>query len=96
MVQETLQPGASVAIIARRHGVNANQLFSCGSDSFPCRPRTVASQEADVHRSRHRLEAFQCFLHKRELNFTLQGLPLFRRSDADPADTPEIAPILHR
>jgi len=28
MVQETLVPGASVAVIARRHGVNANQLFS--------------------------------------------------------------------
>lgn len=28
MVQETLAPGASVATIARRHGVNANQLFS--------------------------------------------------------------------
>jgi transposase len=28
MVQETLEPGASVAVIARRHGVNANQLFS--------------------------------------------------------------------
>jgi transposase len=28
MVQETLVPGASVAIVARRHGVNANQLFS--------------------------------------------------------------------
>ena len=28
MVQETLKPGASVAVIARRHGVNANQLFS--------------------------------------------------------------------
>jgi len=28
MVQETLAPGASVAIIARRNGVNANQLFS--------------------------------------------------------------------
>lgn len=28
MVHETLAPGASVAIIARRHGVNANQLFS--------------------------------------------------------------------
>jgi transposase len=28
MVQETLEPGASVAVIARRHWVNANQLFS--------------------------------------------------------------------
>jgi transposase len=26
-VEETLQPGASVAVIARRHGVNANQVF---------------------------------------------------------------------
>jgi transposase len=27
MVEETLQPGASVAVIAREHGVNANQVF---------------------------------------------------------------------
>ena len=27
IVEETLQPGASVAVIARRHGVNANQVF---------------------------------------------------------------------
>jgi transposase len=26
-VEETLQPGASVAVIARRHDVNANQVF---------------------------------------------------------------------
>lgn len=26
VVEETLQPGASVAVIARRHGVNANQV----------------------------------------------------------------------
>ena len=25
--KETLRPGASVAVIARRHGVNANQVF---------------------------------------------------------------------
>jgi transposase len=28
IVQETLQPGASVAVIARRYGVIANQVFS--------------------------------------------------------------------
>ena len=28
IVEETLQPGASVAIVARQHGVNANQVFS--------------------------------------------------------------------
>jgi transposase len=27
VVEETLQAGASVAVIARRHGVNANQVF---------------------------------------------------------------------
>jgi transposase len=27
MVAETLEPGASVSIVARRHDVNANQLF---------------------------------------------------------------------
>src|ERR1700719_3067437 len=27
IVAETLQPGASVAVIARQHGVNANQVF---------------------------------------------------------------------
>jgi transposase len=27
VVEETLQPGASVAVIARRHRVNANQVF---------------------------------------------------------------------
>lgn len=27
IVEETLQPGASVAVIARRHDINANQVF---------------------------------------------------------------------
>ncbi|KOE22389.1 transposase [Burkholderia multivorans R-20526] len=27
IVQETLEPGASVSAVARRHGVNANQVF---------------------------------------------------------------------
>ena len=27
IVGESLQPGASVAVVARRHGVNANQVF---------------------------------------------------------------------
>src|SRR5580700_9379532 len=27
IVEETLQPGASVAVIARQHGVNGNQVF---------------------------------------------------------------------
>ncbi len=27
IVEETLRPGASVALIARNHGINANQVF---------------------------------------------------------------------
>ena len=27
VAEESLQPGASVAVVARRHGVNANQVF---------------------------------------------------------------------
>ena len=27
VVEETLRPGASVALIARKHGINANQVF---------------------------------------------------------------------
>lgn len=27
IVEETLKPGASVALVARSHGVNANQVF---------------------------------------------------------------------
>ena len=28
IVEQTLKPGASVALVARVHGVNANQVFS--------------------------------------------------------------------
>jgi transposase len=28
MVEESLEPGASVSLVARRHGVNTNQLFT--------------------------------------------------------------------
>jgi transposase len=28
IVEETLKPGASVALVARTHGVNSNQLFA--------------------------------------------------------------------
>jgi transposase len=31
IVQETLTPGASVSAVARRHGVNPNQVFGCST-----------------------------------------------------------------
>ena len=35
MVAETLEPGASVSIVARRHDVNANQLFKWRREFLP-------------------------------------------------------------
>jgi transposase len=35
MVAETLEPGASVSIVARRHDVNTNQLFKWRRESLP-------------------------------------------------------------
>ena len=46
MVQETLAPGASVAIIARRHGVNAS-----ASEESALVPIAVAPIEAPQERS---------------------------------------------
>jgi transposase len=38
MVAETLAPGSSVSIVARRHDVNANQLFKWRREMAPERP----------------------------------------------------------
>jgi transposase len=35
MVAETLEPGSSVSIVARRHDVNANQLFKWRREMLP-------------------------------------------------------------
>jgi transposase len=40
-VDETLEPGASVSIVARRHDVNANQLFLWRRELLPKEPSEV-------------------------------------------------------
>src|SRR5579864_2388075 len=45
IVAETLEPGSSVSIVARRHDVNANQLFKWRREMAP--PETPAV-DADV------------------------------------------------
>ncbi len=42
IVAETLEPGASVSIVARRHDVNANQLFKWRREMAPEEPRAAA------------------------------------------------------
>ena len=38
IVAETLEPGSSVSIVARRHDVNANQLFKWRREMLPKEP----------------------------------------------------------
>jgi transposase len=42
MVSETLEAGSSVSLVARRHDVNANQLFKWRRELLPQEPPAVA------------------------------------------------------
>jgi transposase len=48
MVAETLEPDASVSIVARRHDVNANQLFKWRRELLPQKPPAKAESNAMV------------------------------------------------
>jgi len=64
MVAETLEPGASVSIVARRHDVNANQLFKWRRELLPKAVPAVAEGStmvpveivAEQPRRRHRAD----------------------------------------
>src|SRR5205085_6527948 len=42
VVAETLEPGSSVSIVARRHDLNTNQLFKWRRELLPKEPPTAA------------------------------------------------------
>lgn len=52
VVEETLVPGASVAIVGRAHGVNANQVFAWASytrlEGWGVRTRYLSARPAQV------------------------------------------------
>jgi transposase len=65
IVAETLEPGSSVSIVARRHDVNANQLFKwrgeiapeqmpAADESVPMLPVEIMSEQPSEPRSRSR------------------------------------------
>ena len=57
IVAETLEPGSSVSIVARRHDVNANQLFLWRRELMSKPPLAVESSTllpVDIVRERHR------------------------------------------
>jgi transposase len=45
IVEESLRPGASVAVVARRHDLNANLLFTWRRQVRPAGPAAVAATE---------------------------------------------------
>jgi transposase len=47
IVAETLEPGSSVSIVARRHDVNTNQVFTWRRELLPKKPPVVALAIAD-------------------------------------------------
>ena len=47
IVAETLEPGASVSIVARRHDVNANQVFKWRREMAP-KPPAAARQNVTM------------------------------------------------
>jgi transposase len=63
MVAETLEPGSSVSIVARRHDVNTNQLFKWRRELLPkaapavIEARTMVPVEIVPERPRHRRRA---------------------------------------
>jgi transposase len=48
MVRESLEPGQSVSVVARRNGINANQLF-CGASFI----RTAACRRSVLVKPTH-------------------------------------------
>ena len=58
MVAETLEPGASVSIVSRRHDVNTNQLFKWRRELLPkAVPAVIEGVEIVPERPRRRRRA---------------------------------------
>ena len=83
VVEETLRPGASVALIAREHGVNANQVFhwrklhregQLGDASSAMVPVTVV-QEVTVDRPNGVETSGSLLIESGRLRLRIEGRP---------------------
>ena len=83
VVEETLRPGASVALIARQHGINANQVFHwrklyreglLGDASSAMLPVTV-EQEAFVDRQNGVQASGSLVIESGRLRLRIEGRP---------------------
>ena len=83
VVEETLRPGTSVALVAREHGINANQLFCwrklyreglLGSPSSAILPVTI-EQEATVDRANVVQSSGNLLIESGRLRVRIEGRP---------------------
>ena len=83
VVEETLCPGASVALVARTHGINANQVFcwrklyrkgQLGNTSSAMLPVTI-EQEANVDRANAVQSSGRLLIETGRLRVRIEGRP---------------------
>ena len=83
VVEETLRPGVSVALVARTHGINANQVFCwrklyreglLGSPSSAILPVTI-EQEATVDRANVVQSSGNLLIESGRLRVRIEGRP---------------------
>ena len=83
VVEETLRPGASVALVARTHGINANQVFhwrklyregQLGDVSSAMLPVTIA-QDATVDRTNSAQASGSLLIESDRLRVRIEGRP---------------------
>src|SRR6266446_7092426 len=95
MVSETLEPGSSVSIVARRHDVNTNQLFKWRRELLPkavpaVEASTMVPVEIVAERPRHRRVARQGII---EIEFG-SGARVSLRGEVVPAVLRQVIELL--
>ncbi len=83
VVEETLRPGASVALVARKHGINANQVFcwrklyregQLGDASSAMLPVTI-EQDATVDQANVVQSSGSLLIESDRLSVRIEGRP---------------------
>ena len=83
VVEETLRPGASVALVARKHGINANQVFcwrklhregQLGDASSAMLPVTI-EQDTAVYRTNSAQASGSILIELGRIKLRIEGRP---------------------
>ena len=91
IVEETFVPGASVAVIARAHGVNANQVFNWRRlyqqgllDDQKAGPQFVPARIVDTTRNEQRKAPATDHRHSGTIDIQIGGVRMRITGSADP------------